>query len=96
MLDNLKCESLILDLLLFWKVACKSTVRQQKVNNELYWVAPLLHSGFFKWLNNREGTPGYVLVSATNERDVKLVQTVNNQPVKIKYQSGAYFQGFGY
>ncbi|HOD09343.1 MAG TPA: hypothetical protein PLH25_05350 [Flavobacterium sp.] len=64
----------------------------QKVNNELYWVAPLLHSGFFKWLNNREGTPGYVLVSATNERDVKLVQTVNNQPVKIKYQSGAYFQ----
>ena len=34
MLDNLKCESLILDLLLFWKVACKSTVKQQKVNNE--------------------------------------------------------------
>ena len=64
----------------------------QKVNNELYWVAPLLHSGFFKWLNNREGTPGYVMVSATNERDVKLVQTVNNKPVKIKYQSGAYFQ----
>ena len=64
----------------------------QKVNNELYWVAPLLHSGFFKWLNNREGTPGYVMVSATNERDVKLVQTVNNKSVKIKYQSGAYFQ----
>jgi hypothetical protein len=32
------------------------------------------------------------MVSATNERDVKLVQTVNNKPVKIKYQSGAYFQ----
>lgn len=64
----------------------------QKVNNELYWVAPLLHSGFFKWLNNKEGTPGYVMVSATNERDVKLVQTLNNQPIKIKYQPNAFFQ----
>jgi hypothetical protein len=64
----------------------------QKVNNELYWVAPLLHSGFFKWLNNKEGTPGYVMVSATNERDVRLVQTVNNQPIKIKYQPNAFFQ----
>jgi hypothetical protein len=25
------------------------TFNIQKVNNELYWVAPLLHSGFFKW-----------------------------------------------
>jgi hypothetical protein len=64
----------------------------QQVNNELYWVAPLLHSGFFKWWNNKEGTPGYVMVSATNERDIKLVQTINGKPVKIKYQSGAYFQ----
>lgn len=63
----------------------------QKVNNELYWIAPLLHSGFFKWFNNKEGTPGYVMVSATNERDVKLVQTVNGKPIKIKYQSNAYF-----
>lgn len=64
----------------------------QKVNNKLYWVAPLLHSGFFKWMSNPEGTPGYVMVSATNERDVKLVQTINNVPLKIKYQSNAYFQ----
>lgn len=64
----------------------------QKVNNELFWVAPLLHSGFFKWFNNQEGTPGYVMVSATNERDVRLVETIDNQPLKIKYQPGAYFQ----
>jgi hypothetical protein len=63
----------------------------QKVNNELYWVAPLLHSGFFKWLMNREGSSGYVMVNATNERDVKLVQQVNGKDVKIKYQPGAYF-----
>jgi hypothetical protein len=64
----------------------------QKVNNSLYWVAPLLHSGFFKWFNNQEGTAGYVMVSATNERDVKLVQNVAGKAIKIKYQQGAYFQ----
>ena len=64
----------------------------QKVNNNLYWVAPLLHSGFFKWFNNQEGTAGYVMVSATNERDVKLVQDVAGKAIKIKYQQGAYFQ----
>lgn len=63
----------------------------QKVNDELYWVAPLLHTGFFKWYNNSEGTPGYVMVSATNERDVKLIQDVKGKPVKIKYQPGAFF-----
>jgi hypothetical protein len=63
----------------------------QKINNDLYWVAPLLHSGFFKWLNNKDGTDGYVMVSATNERDIKLVQNINNQPVKIKYQPESYF-----
>lgn len=63
----------------------------QKVNNELYWVAPLLHSGFFKWVNNQQGTPGYVMVSATNERDVKLVQNINGKDIKIKYQTAAYF-----
>ena len=64
----------------------------QKVNNKLYWVAPLLHSGFFKWLNNPEGSPGYVMVSATNERDVKLVQQSEGTDIKIKFQPGAYFQ----
>jgi len=63
----------------------------QKVNDELYWVAPLLHTGFFKWYNNSEGTPGYVMVSATNERDVKLIQDVKGKPVRIKYQPGAFF-----
>jgi hypothetical protein len=63
----------------------------QQVNNELYWIAPLLHSGFFKWLNNSKGTNGYVMVSATNERDVKLVQSVKGKPFFIRYQPNAYF-----
>ena len=63
----------------------------QKVNNDLYWVAPLLHSGFFKCQKNMEGTNGYVMVNACNERDVKLVQEINGKKVFIKYQSEAYF-----
>jgi hypothetical protein len=63
----------------------------QEVNNKLVWVAPLEHSGFFKWLRNSEGTPGYVIVSVTNERDVKMVQTVQNKAIKIKFQQNAYF-----
>jgi hypothetical protein len=63
----------------------------QKVGDQLYWVAPLLHSGFFKWAANPEGTPAYVMVSATNERDVKLVQEYGGQPIKIKYQPNGFF-----
>ena len=63
----------------------------QKVGKDLYWVAPLLHSGFFKWINNQEGTAGYVMVSATNERDVKLVQNIDGKNIKIKYQPEAFF-----
>ena len=63
----------------------------QKVRDNLYWVAPLLHSGFFKWNKNRQGTNGYVMVNACNERDVKLVQDLNGSKVTIRYQPEAYF-----
>ena len=67
------------------------TFNIQKVNNDLYWVAPLLHTGFFKWQKNMQGTNGYVMVNACNERDVKLVQEINGKKVYIKYQSEAFF-----
>jgi len=67
------------------------TFNIQKVGTELYWVAPLLHSGFFMWQKNSQGTPGYVMVNATNERDVKLVQEINGKKVLIKYQPEAFF-----
>lgn len=57
----------------------------QQVNGQLLWAVPTYHSGFFKWLTNMEGTPGYVVVSATNPQDVKYVDGYN-----IKYQPGAY------
>ena len=70
------------------------TFNIQKVRNGLYWVAPLLHSGFFMWNQNEEGTNGYVMVNASNERDVKLVQEVNGKKVRIKYQPEGYFNDF--
>lgn len=67
------------------------TFNIQKVGNELYWVAPLLHSGFFKWNKNSDGTPGYVMVNASNERDVRLVEEINGKKIRIKYQPESYF-----
>ena len=46
----------------------------QKVDDKLVWAVPLQHSGFFKWLTNMEGTPGYIVVSATNPNDVEYVE----------------------
>lgn len=63
----------------------------QKVKSELYWVAPVVYKGFFKWLDSNIGTPGYIMVSATNERDAKLVQKVNGKKILIKYQKEAFF-----
>jgi hypothetical protein len=60
----------------------------QKVNGKLVWAVPLLHSGFFKWASSTDGTPGYILVSATNPRDVAYAENF-----LIKYQPNAYFLG---
>lgn len=67
------------------------TFNIQSINGQLYWVAPLLHDGFFKWWNKSEGTSAYIRVSATNERDVQLVTAVGGRPVRVKYQPNAYF-----
>jgi len=56
-----------------------------EIGGTMYWIAPLEHSGFFKWLNF-DSTPGYVMVSQFNEVNAKFVQ---NQPIKIG--KGAWF-----
>jgi hypothetical protein len=42
-------------------------------------------------MNNQERNR-WLCDSATNERDVKLVQTSDGKPIKIKYQPEAYYQ----
>jgi len=77
----------------------------QKVQNKLYYVAPLEHRGIFQWLTNQsKGSKGYVMVSATNPQDVRLIQSINGKDVYLKYQMGGflfdylprylYFHGF--
>lgn len=58
----------------------------QRVNDKLVWVVPLHHSGFFKWINNLSGTPGYIVVSATNTQNVEYVEGY-----KIKYHPNSFF-----
>ena len=62
----------------------------QSVNGELYWISPLVHRDLIKWFNNMEGTKGYVMVSASNPQDVRLVQEVNGKKINIVYQPEAY------
>ncbi len=62
----------------------------QSVNGELYWVAPLVHRDIIKWVTNMDGTKGYVMVSASNPQDVRLVQDIDGKPINIVYQPDAY------
>jgi hypothetical protein len=62
----------------------------QKVKDKLYYVAPLEYRGFFQWLSNRDkGSKGYVMVSATNPDDVRLIQNVH-----LKYQMRGFFMDY--
>ena len=63
----------------------------QSVKGELYWVAPLVHRDVVKWITNLDGTNGYIMVSATNPQDVRLVQNLDGKQIKIVYQEEAYF-----
>lgn len=63
----------------------------QSIKGQLYYVGPLEHSSFFKWLTNIKGTKGYIKVSATNQNDVQLVTELNGEDIHLKYIPSAYF-----
>lgn len=44
-----------------------------KYRERLCWVAPIEYRGFFQWTNKKE-SPGYVMISATDPSDVKIVR----------------------
>ncbi|MCG8453209.1 MAG: hypothetical protein MI717_08515, partial [Spirochaetales bacterium] len=72
-------------------IAELGTFAIQRYRGELYWVAPLVHRSFFKWISYREGSQGYVMVSATNPQDVRLVQSIAGENLHLRYQPQAYF-----
>lgn len=61
----------------------------QNVDGKLYYVAPLEHTSLLKWLFNG-GTPGYVMVSATDVDNVELITELDGKEMKIKYLESAY------
>ena len=63
----------------------------QKVKDDLYYVAPLNHTSYWKWRKSKDGTPGYIMVNAHNQKDVRLVKEVNGKPIRLKYQEGGCF-----
>lgn len=79
------------DLALGSQMQVGKFTNKQQVNGKLVYVAPLEHAGFFKWNSNKSGTVGYVVVSATNPNDVKLVKEVNGKSLHLKYLSSAFF-----
>lgn len=62
----------------------------QEVNGEIMFVAPLEHTGFFKWNSNRS-TPGYITVSASNPNKVEFITELEGEKINIRYQQSAYF-----
>lgn len=66
------------------------TTNIQEVNGEVIYVAPLEHSGFFKW-NKHRTTPGYITVSASNQNKVNYVTELNGEKIELLYQPSAYF-----
>jgi len=50
-----------------------------EVGGTMWWIAPLEHTGFFRWLNFGT-TPGYIMVSQSNEVDAKVVL---DRPIRI-------------
>ncbi len=55
------------------------------VDGNLVSVAPLEYNDFFKWMNNKNGAPGYVIVDKTTG-DVEVVTELD-----MKYMPSAYF-----
>ncbi len=61
-------------------------------DNDFIWAAPLEYRGYWKWRRfKNQGTPGYVLVSATDPSKFYLVTAVNDKPLSIKYLSSAFW-----
>lgn len=67
------------------------TLTLQYVNGDLYYVAPLEFTGFFKWNSNDGISPGYIMVNACKENDVQMITQVNGKDLKLKYLEESYF-----
>lgn len=63
----------------------------QQINGRLYWAGMLNHSGFWKWWRNSSGTPGYIIVSATDPQDTRLIRNIDGEDINLRHNFGALF-----
>lgn len=54
--------------------------------SNLYWIAPIEFNGFFPWVN-RKTSPGYVMVNANDQGDVRIIKS------ELKYTDSAFLGG---
>lgn len=59
-------------------------------NNEQVWLVPLEHAGYTKW-RRFDTTPGYCLISATNQDQIWFVTEVNGERLDLRYLQSACF-----
>jgi hypothetical protein len=71
-----------------FRKSSRAGILYSKVNNNLYWVAPLLHSGFLNGLTIKKELQD-MLWFRRQMNDVRLVQNVA-KAIKIKYQQGLF------
>lgn len=65
--------------------------QQACFEHELVWVAPVVHSGIFRWIKNRH-TEQYAIVSASNPTRKFFVNKVGSNELRLRYQlRGAHF-----
>jgi len=64
--------------------------RKLTFEDEIIWVAPLEHTGFWKWVTN-DVTSGYMLVYANDPTKTFLITEVNGEKLALKYiESGCF------
>ena len=66
-------------------------LHKQAMKGELVWVGFLEYNGFFSWLTNEGASPGYVVISAHNPSDVKVVTEIGRKKLELKYLESAWF-----
>lgn len=67
--------------------------KQLTFENEQVYIAPLEHSGFWKW-NKQRVTPGYIIVSAMKQNVVYFVRAVDGEELNLRYLSSGYFRDY--
>lgn len=82
-LENLKEEAI--------KYRVNDTIREQLVNGKVYLVAFLDFANLKAW-TNEDFVPGYFLINPRDDKDVKYVSQLNNQPIRMKYTSNSFWK----